>query len=112
LEMEFLRQYEWPGNIRELQNVVERAVIMSSGPNLEIPHDELKDMVNSDMPARTLDESQRNHILEALRQSRGVVAGPNGAAVSLGLARTTLLYRMHKLGIAKARAVRVATASS
>src|SRR3984957_2699830 len=67
LEMEFLRQYEWPGKIREVQNVLERAVIMSSGPNLEIPHDELKDMVNSDMPARTLDESQRNHILEALR---------------------------------------------
>src|SRR5258708_614222 len=106
--MEALRHYEWPGNIRELQNVVERAVIISSGPNLEIPFGELKRIVASDAPrlTRTLDEVQRDHILEALRQCGGVVGGPNGAAVRLGLVRTTLHYRMRKLGIAQDRDVR------
>ena len=111
--MQFLAQYDWPGNIRELQNFVERAVIMSSGPNLEIPFGELKaavgcDMVNTPMPVRTLAEAQRDHILETLRRSGGVVGGRNGAAARLGLARTTLLYRMRKLGIAMERADRVA----
>jgi formate hydrogenlyase transcriptional activator len=116
--MEFLRQHDWPGNIRELQNFVERAVIMSSGPNLEIPFGELKRMVKGDMikgdtptRTRTLAEAQRDHILEALRQSGGVVAGRNGAAVRLGLARTTLVYRMRKLGIAQKRVVRVGNAA-
>jgi formate hydrogenlyase transcriptional activator len=107
--MELLRQHDWPGNVRELQNFVERAVIMSSGPNLEMLFGELKPMAEGDRPTRirTLAEAQRDHILEVLRQSSGVVAGPNGAAVRLGLARTTLLYRMRKLGIAQDRAVRV-----
>jgi len=105
--MELLRQHDWPGNIRELQNFIERAVIMCSGPNLEIPFEELKRMVNGDTPTRTLAEAQRDYILEALRQSGGVVAGRNGAAVRLGVARTTLLYRMRKLGISQERAVRV-----
>jgi formate hydrogenlyase transcriptional activator len=99
--MEALLHHDWPGNIRELQNVVERAVIISSGRNLEIPFGELKRMVagGTPTPIRTLDEAQRDHILEALRQSGGVVAGRNGAAVRLGLARATLEYRMRKLGI-------------
>ncbi len=107
--MQALRHYDWPGNIRELQNVVERAVIISSGPNLEIPFGELKRMIagGTPTPIRTLDEVQREHILEALRQSGGVVAGRNGAAVRLGLARATLEYRMRKLGIARERVVRV-----
>jgi len=109
--MELLRQHDWPGNIRELQNFIERAVIMCSGPNLEIPFEDLKRMMKGDTPTptptRTLAEAQRDYILEALRQSGGVVAGRNGAAARLGLARTTLLYRMRKLGIAQERAVRV-----
>jgi len=107
--MEAFLHHDWPGNIRELQNVVERAVIISSGPNLKIPFGELKRMVSGGTPTpiRTLDQVQRDHILEALRQSGGVVAGPNGAAVRLGLARATLEYRMRKLGIARERVVRV-----
>ena len=110
--MEALRHYDWPGNIRELQNVIERAAIVSSGPNLEIRAGELKRMVAGATTAltRTLDEVQRDHILEALRQSRGVVAGRDGAAVRLGLARATLEYRMRKLGIARDRVVRVKSA--
>ena len=107
--MEAFRHHDWPGNIRELQNVIERAVILSAGPNLEIPFGELKRTVAgcTPTPIRTLDEVQRDHILEALRQSGGVVAGRNGAAVRLGLARATLEYRMRKLGIARDRVVRV-----
>jgi formate hydrogenlyase transcriptional activator len=110
--MELLRQHDWPGNVRELQSFIERVVIMSSGPNLEKLFGELKLTVGNDRPTRvrTLVEAQREHILEALRQSGGVVAGPNGAAVQLGLARTTLLYRMRKLGIAQGRAVRAGAA--
>ena len=110
--MEALRHYDWPGNIRELQNVIERAVITSSGQNLEIPFGELKRMVAGDtpMPIRTLDEVTRDHIVEALRQSGGVVGGCDGAAVRLGLARGTLQYRMRKLGIAQDRVVRVENA--
>jgi formate hydrogenlyase transcriptional activator len=107
-----LRHHDWPGNIRELQNVIERAVILSAGPNLEISFGELKRMVagGTPTPIRTLDEVQRDHILEALRQSGGVVAGRNGAAVRLGLARATLEYRMRKLGIARDRVIRVGNA--
>jgi len=111
--MEALRRHNWPGNIRELQNIVERAVIISSGPNLENPLGEIKRIVADDKqtPLRTLDEVQRDHILEVLRQSAGVVAGRNGAAVRLGLARATLQYRMRKLGIAQHRVVRVGNAT-
>jgi formate hydrogenlyase transcriptional activator len=105
--MEILRRHDWPGNIRELQNVVERAVIMSSGLDLDIPIGDLQSMAKGDAPVRTLAESQRDHIFEALRASSGVVGGRDGAAVRLGLARTTLLYRMRKLGITQERAVRV-----
>jgi formate hydrogenlyase transcriptional activator len=109
--MEFLQQYDWPGNVRELQHFVERAVIMSSGPKLEIPFGELTYMVKGSMAndgrrlsARTLAEVERDHILDVLRQVRGVVGGRNGAAVRLGLPRTTLMSRMHKLGIAPQQA--------
>ena len=109
--MEALRHHDWPGNIRELQNVIERSMITSSGPNLEIPFGELKRMVpgRASAPSRTLDELQRDHIVAALRQCGGVVAGRNGAAVRLGLARATLQYRMHKLGIAQNGVVPSAT---
>ena len=111
--IETLRHYDWPGNIRELQNVIERAVIISSGPNLELPSGVLERIVAGDTPTltRTLDEVQREHILEALRQSGGVLGGCNGAAVRLGLPRGTLQYRMRKLGIAQDRVVRVGNAA-
>jgi formate hydrogenlyase transcriptional activator len=100
--MSVLQCHDWPGNIRELQNVLERAVILCSGPVLQLPHGELKRMVTEKTPTslRTLAEAEREHIAEVLRQANGVVGGRNGAAARLGVARTTLLYRMEKLGIA------------
>jgi formate hydrogenlyase transcriptional activator len=105
--MEVLRQHDWPGNIRELQNVIERAVIMSSGPDLHLPFGQLKHLVKIDQPSgsRTLAEAERDHITDALQQASWVVGGRKGAAAKLGLARTTLLYRMRKLGIAQGKAV-------
>jgi formate hydrogenlyase transcriptional activator len=100
--MEILqRHYDWPGNIRELQNVIERAVIMSPGTELLLPPAELKGLITKDSPQalRTLVEAERAHILETLRQVNWVVAGRNGAASRLGVARTTLISRMNKLGI-------------
>jgi formate hydrogenlyase transcriptional activator len=112
--IDILQQHDWPGNIRELQNFIERAVIMSSGPGLEFPLGELKRMMKTGVgkddatsPARTLADIERDHILDVLRKVRGVVSGRNGAAVRLGLPRTTLIYRMHKLGIVKESDVRV-----
>jgi len=107
--METLRHHDWPGNIRELQNVIERAVIMSCGTDLHLPPGELKRMIKSDAPKpiRTLAEAEREHILEALRQVGGVVGGRNGAAARLGLPRTTLIFRMRKLGITQERAATV-----
>jgi formate hydrogenlyase transcriptional activator len=103
--MEMLKRYNWPGNIRELQNLIERAVIRTSGSELRLPDDELG-RVEFDTPSkwRTLAEVERQHILDTLRQVGWVVGGPYGAAVRLGLPRTTLLYRMHRLGIAKGAA--------
>jgi formate hydrogenlyase transcriptional activator len=99
--MRLMELHDWPGNIRELQNFIERAVIMTSGSVLQLPFGELKSMVKTETPeaSRTLAEAERDHILEVLRQARGVVGGRNGAAVRLGVARTTLVYRMQKLGI-------------
>ncbi len=96
-----LKLHDWPGNVRELQNVVERAVILSTGHNLSLPHSEWKQLVRADNPSarRTLAEAEREHITDVLRQARGVVGGREGAAARLGVARTTLLYRMQKLGI-------------
>jgi formate hydrogenlyase transcriptional activator len=103
--MEGLQRYDWPGNIRELQNVIERAIIMSSGPDLHLPQLQFEHAAKSKRPLfiRTLDEAARAHILNTLSQTGGVVGGRNGAAARLGLARTTLIYRMRKLGIAQER---------
>jgi formate hydrogenlyase transcriptional activator len=100
--MDALRRWPWPGNIRELQNVIQRAVILSPGPELQIPMQDFRPKpVGS--PARsgtgTLQDVNRQTILEALRDSGGVVAGPGGAAARLGLKRTTLQSMMRKLGI-------------
>jgi formate hydrogenlyase transcriptional activator len=99
--MAVLKLHDWPGNIRELQNVIERAVVMSAGLSLQLPYTELRPMVKREEPddMRTLAEAQRDHIAEALRQSGGVIGGLEGAAARLGVARTTLIYRMQKLGI-------------
>ncbi len=99
--MSVLQLHDWPGNIRELQNFLERAVILSTGPILHLPHSELKALVHDWTPAAacTLADAERNHISAVLRQTGGVVGGRDGAAARLGVARTTLLYRMHKLGL-------------
>jgi formate hydrogenlyase transcriptional activator len=99
--MDVLRLHEWPGNVRELQNVIERAVIMCSGPEFRLPHDEVRQMVKPETPSaiRTLADAERDHILHVLGQVRWVIGGRDGAAARLALPRTTLLYRMRKLGI-------------
>jgi formate hydrogenlyase transcriptional activator len=99
--MDILKCYEWPGNIRELQNFIERSVILSSGAVLRPPLGDLKVFTRNAEPSsvRTLAEAERDHIVEAIRQAGGIVGGRRGAAANLGMARTTLLYRMRKLGI-------------
>jgi formate hydrogenlyase transcriptional activator len=94
--------YEWPGNIRELQNFIERSVILSDGTVLRPPMGELKHSVGSDSRgAITLKDAERDHILKTLKQTRWVVAGPSGAAARLGMKRSTLYFRMQKLGISR-----------
>jgi formate hydrogenlyase transcriptional activator len=110
--MEILRSHHWPGNIRELQNVIERALILCSGPELRLPLGELKHLGKSDTPSanRTLAEAERDHILDVLGQVSWVVGGRAGAAARLGIPRTTLLYRMRKLGIGQGPAAAAAGA--
>jgi formate hydrogenlyase transcriptional activator len=99
--MSALLRYPWPGNIRELQNYIERAVIMSRGDVLEIPALPKHRAVRSE-PV-TLAEAERDHILKALEESHGVVGGVSGAAARLGVARTTLIYKMRRCGISRER---------
>jgi formate hydrogenlyase transcriptional activator len=115
--MQALVRYHWPGNIRELQNVIERAVIISRGPVLNVALTELtSDVSSTSAPVVTaaksaaheslqkmLEETERNQILRALEEADGVVAGPNGAAARLGVKRSTLQLRMQKLGIRLSR---------
>ena len=102
--MEALIRYRWPGNIRELENVIERAVILSPGPVLRLSPQDLKSRI---MPGQqtdrhqTLEEVERNHILKTLKDTRWVLSGPSGAAARLGLNRSTLYFRKKKLGIAR-----------
>jgi formate hydrogenlyase transcriptional activator len=121
--MENLVNYPWPGNIRELQNVIERAIIVSADPTLRLdrdlmpvatatkgmeapkadsPEDRQADL-KSPMPLLTLDEVERNHIFAALQHAGGVVDGPRGAARILNLHPNTLRHRMDKLGIKGSR---------
>ena len=107
--MEVFTTYDWPGNVRELQNFMERAVILSSGSVLRAPLAELKravapttDCRPSSFPSAlpsALEEIEREHVLQALRKSNWVISGPCGAAALLGMNRTTLSYRIRKLGI-------------
>jgi len=99
--MEFLKYHDWPGNIREVQNFIERAVVMSSGPVLRPALTELKQVMRTESPVayQTLAAAERDHILEVLNQSSWQIGGQQGAAARLGLPRTTLVYKMRKLGI-------------
>jgi formate hydrogenlyase transcriptional activator len=112
--MSVLVSYHWPGNIRELQNLVERAVILSTGAVLNIPLRDLQSQAHTAVPTNgpddrrtrkieTLEDVERRHILDTLEATNWVVGGPKGAAVLLGLKRTTLQVRMDKLGIRRAR---------
>jgi formate hydrogenlyase transcriptional activator len=103
-----LRRHTWPGNVRELQNVIERAVIRSPGPTVEISIEELRAASPQTGAMRgMLAETERSHILDVLKETNGVVSGPNGAASRLGLPRTTLASRMQKLGIVQRRTLAV-----
>ena len=98
--METLVNYSWPGNIRELRNIVERSVILTSGKRLTIPKDDLHESRKPVLaPVVTMDDAERRHILDALDASNWVVGGPTGAAALLGMKRSTLQSRMRKLGI-------------
>jgi formate hydrogenlyase transcriptional activator len=100
--MSALSRYAWPGNIRELENMIERAVILSPGSELRVPLGELKSPLADATPAlSTLEAAEREHILRALQAARWVIGGPAGAAAKLGMKRTTLQSRMQKLGIAR-----------
>jgi formate hydrogenlyase transcriptional activator len=99
--MEALKHYPWPGNIRELQNLVERAVILSVGSTLRVPLEVLRAKHNPLHTAGTLEKVERNHILEVLKETAWVLSGQHGAAARLGLKRSTLQLRMKKLGIAR-----------
>jgi formate hydrogenlyase transcriptional activator len=102
--MEALIHYRWPGNIRELENVIERAVILSPGPVLRLSLRDLKSRITPGQNTerhQTLEEVERNHILKTLKETRWVLSGSSGAAACLGLNRSTLYFRMKKLGIVR-----------
>jgi formate hydrogenlyase transcriptional activator len=102
--MEALKRWHWPGNVRELENFIERAVVLSRGRVLNVPTAEIKvarSTVPGSAPTRTLENAEREAIISALRQTGGVIGGPNGAAAQLGLKRTTLNFKMRKLGITR-----------
>ncbi len=106
--MDVFSRYPWPGNVRELQHFIERSVILTSGPVLQAPLKELEEVISKctgaasdSAAARTMEQIERDSILQALRESNWVVGGPGGAAARLGLKRTTLASRMERLGISR-----------
>ncbi len=97
-----LTSYPWPGNIRELQNFIERSVILTSGNVLESPLASLRNAAEAQsLGPITMEDAERDHIRKTLEQTRWVVSGPNGAAARLGIKRSTLYFRMQKLGISR-----------
>ncbi len=109
-----LTRYHWPGNIRELQNVIERAVILTPGDTLNLPQEKLERAPALNPPNRslTLREAEREHILRTLDETEWVIGGAHGAAARLGVPRTSLIYRMQKLGIPGRRDMYLACAQS
>jgi len=102
--MSTLVSYQWPGNIRELQNFMERSVILTSGSVLHAPLASLESAAEAEsLGPITLEDAERDHIRKTLEQTRWVVAGPNGAAARLGIKRSTLYFRMQKLGISRTK---------
>ena len=102
--MSALSSYQWPGNIRELQNLIERSVILTSGNVLHPPLAALNCAAGAEsLGAITLEDAEREHIRKTLEHTRWVVAGPNGAAARLGIKRSTLYFRMQKLGISRSK---------
>ena len=103
--MKALQNYSWPGNVRELENFVERAVILTTGPDLYVSRTELKQapIVLENSGATTLEQAERTHILKVLRETNWVIGGAAGAATKLGMKRTTLHSKMEKLGIVRPR---------
>jgi len=99
--LEALERYPWPGNIRELQNFIERSVILTRGSELRAPIGELMHAQKPCAAPRTLADADRAHIITALEQTNWVVGGVNGAAARLGLKRTTLIAKMRKLGLSR-----------
>jgi formate hydrogenlyase transcriptional activator len=101
-----LARYHWPGNIRELQNIIERAVILSPGGTLQVPFDDLSPVDTSAtvqaIAAVTLADAEREHIVGILRDTNGVLGGKSGAAALLGMKRSTLQWKMKKLGLSRA----------
>jgi len=101
--VEAMMHWSWPGNIRELENFIERSVILSEGNRLCAPLGELREEISRQLSDSdiTLRDREREHIIEILRQTRGALSGPSGAAARLGLKRTTLQYKMQRLGISR-----------
>ena len=101
--MRALMQWDWPGNVRELENLMERSVILSEGNALRVPLSELRaqSKTRNEGGDRTLDTAERHHIIRVLKETRGVLSGPEGAARRLGLKRTTLQSKMQRLGITR-----------
>ncbi len=100
--MSAISSFHWPGNIRELQNFVERSIILTSGNSLHAPLAELARSPETESSgAVTLEDAERDHIRKILESTKWVVSGPNGAAARLGIKRSTLYFRMQKLGISR-----------
>lgn len=106
--LEALTRHPWPGNVRELQNLIERSVILSQGNVLAVPLSNLKAETQAPVPLtrmRTLEEVEREHILQVLSETRWLIGGPDGAAVRLGIKRTTLNSKMERLRIYRANRI-------
>jgi formate hydrogenlyase transcriptional activator len=102
--MEAMVAYQWPGNIRQLQNFVEHGVIVSAGPLFEPPLSQLRiQKTSAPKNSKTLEDATRDHVLQTLEETRWVVGGRHGAAARLGIARTTLIAKMRRLGIELSR---------
>jgi formate hydrogenlyase transcriptional activator len=99
--MRKLTAYHWPGNVRELQNVIERAVILARGPVLTVSRAEFEATAPITSAVVTLEDAERDHILRALADTNWVIGGPSGAAMRLGLKRTSLVSTMRRLQIVR-----------